>query len=158
MVLVFPFPFSPPKPCSQAGRRSRQLTLVPAHVHAGVSRKPSPASRAQGTGVCSCPSLGGDLLPCSVKAWGQPTASHPHELRSTKSRSYFWRAASLGAEAAELGCTDRKRKALVFRTQSEVSQPPAREDGRHPCKNKRGLQRSVAGGLQMSSKAISIKL
>jgi len=96
------------------------------------------ASPAPGTGVCGRPSLG---FSCSAKAWGQPAAPRPRELRSAESRSRFWRAASPGAEAAEPGCADRKRKAPAFPTQSEVSQPPAGEDGQHPCKKQGGLLR-----------------
>lgn len=155
----FPSSFLTPKPRSRAGRRSRQLTPVPAHDRTGVSKKPSPAYHAQGTGLRCCPSPRG--RPASVLSkntggggGGQPAAPCPCTPCSAKSRSYFWRAASPGAEAAESGCADRKRKALLFQTQSEVSQPPAGEDGRHPCKNKR----VAAGGLQMSARAISIKL
>lgn len=124
MPPVLPFPFSSPKAPQPRG----QLTPVPAHARAGASRKFSPASCPQGIGVCAHPLPGGDLPPCSAKARGQPAASRPRELRSAKRGSSFWRAASLRAEEAEPGCTDRKKeKPRCFKCKTRFpSLPPGR--------------------------------
>lgn len=51
-----PFSLLTFKPCSRVGQQSRQLS----HIGTGVSRNPSPAPCAVGTGVCSCPWTGGE--------------------------------------------------------------------------------------------------
>lgn len=138
-----PFSFVTFKPCSRVEPAEQA-----AHPHSHQNPSPAPCA---GHSICSCPALGEN--------------SRRHRAHVSRARprarsyfwSYFWRAASRGAEAAELRGTDRKRKALVFRTGREVSQPPAGKDGRRPGKNKRGLQRSVAAGLQRSSKATSVR-
>lgn len=49
-----PFSLLTFKPCSRVGQQSRQLS----HIRTGVSRNPSPAPCAVGTGICSCPAPG----------------------------------------------------------------------------------------------------
>lgn len=49
-----PFSLLTFKPCSRVGQQSRQLS----HIGTGVSRNPSPAPCAVGTGICSCPAPG----------------------------------------------------------------------------------------------------
>lgn len=121
----FSFPFSLPKapqPSSSAEQAVHPNACT--RLHWG-EQKSLPSLPLSGRG---CPPFTrADLRPCTAKAQGPPAASRPHELCLAKSGSYFWRAASL--RAAEPGCSDRKRKAPVFRTQSEVSQSPPGEDG-----------------------------
>lgn len=117
MAPIPPFPLSPSSPVAEWDQQSRQLT----HIHTGMNQNPSPAPCAVAQHL---------QLPCTGGEHGDSRRRRAHVSRAwPRARSYFWsyfwRAASRGAEAAELRGTDRKRKALVFRTGREVSQPPA---------------------------------